>query len=88
VAKEINYTASEKSILNFLKKQKGPVSTLDLIEFHYPNEGKRPFYARESLVTTISTLIRKIKAKKENFSIKKSERRGPHPQEYWVENKK
>ena len=84
--KKVNYTEAEKSLIDYLKKKRGkPVSTLDLIEFHYPDEATRPFYARESLVTTLSTIIRKVKAKREDFKICKSERRGPHPAEYWVE---
>lgn len=85
MVKSVQYTESEKSIIDYLKKKRGkPVSTLDLIEFHYPDQKTRPFYARESVVTTLSTIMKKIKYRKEDFKLHKSERRGPHPSEYWI----
>ena len=86
MTREINYTDAEKSLIDYLKKKRGkPVSTLDIIEYHYPNQKERPFHARNSVVTTLSTIIKKVKAKQEDFKICKSERRGPHPSEYWIE---
>ena len=84
-SKIINYTESEKSIIDLLKRRRGrPIDTREIMD-HYYKDVDKPTFARENLVVTLSTVMRKVALKKENFRIKKSKRRGPHPCEYWVE---
>ena len=65
MAREVNFTDAEKLLLEFLKEQKGsPVTTLELLDVHYPNKKDRPFFARESLVMTLATIMKKVKARK------------------------
>lgn len=49
---------------------------------------KQPFNARASVMATMRSLIRKVKFQHEAFVIKETERRGPHPKEFWMEVKR
>jgi len=83
--KSITYTEAEQDLIDLLKKKKGkPLDTLEILEHHYPSKD-RPLFARESLVVTLATIIKKSKLRKDDFKICKSKRRGPHPCEHRVE---
>lgn len=86
----VHYTANEKRLLKILRKQEGrKLSTLQIVEKHYPDTKKRPKpkYARQSVVCVLNSLVRKTKRHRaiDGFSVCKSDRAGPHPNNYWIE---
>ena len=84
----MKYTPNEEKLLKILRKKKGKkLTSLQLVEMHYPDEGSRPTYARQSVVTVLNSLIPKTRRNKskDGFVLCKSPRSGPHPNQYWVE---
>ena len=43
------------------------------------------FHARQSIVASLVGLARKMDANRETHKLCRSERRGPHPSEWWLE---
>ena len=43
------------------------------------------FHARQSIVASLVGLARKMEANRETLRLCRSERRGPHPSEWWLE---
>jgi hypothetical protein len=81
----MTYTPNEEKLL---KKKKGkPLTSLEIVKAHYPNLKKRPTYARQSVVCVLNGLVTKTKRnkKRDGFVLCKSDRAGPHPNQYWVE---
>lgn len=79
----MKYSDREKSILALLPKGGKRINTVELMKKKY---GKNvPFHGRIIIIGTLRSLMRKVVYNKEPFRIKKSERRGPHPIEFWIE---
>lgn len=81
------YTDNEKKLLKIVKSKKGkPLTTLEIVELHYKNRF-RPKFARQSVVCVLNKLVKQTKKTKktEGFALCKTERNGPHPNQYWVE---
>lgn len=80
----VSYSVLERKIFTLLpQREDDGITFLDLIPKVY--DSRPPFYARQSLNTTINNLASKITRNKEPFRIIKSERNGPHPIEWRVE---
>lgn len=82
------YTPNEEKLLKLLRKRKGKkLSSLEIVEMHYPNADARPTYARQSVVCVLNALVHKTKRnrKTDGFVLCKSDRAGPHPNQYWIE---
>lgn len=63
------------------------MSSKNIVKTYYP-PGKLPVNANRSIVTILNKIIRKNKKSREKFTIKKSQRNGPHPVEFWMETKR
>ena len=82
------YTPNEEKLLKIVKRKKGKkLSSLEIVQMHYPDMDTRPKYARQSVVCVLNGLVRKTKKnrKSDGFALCKSDRAGPHPNKYWVE---
>ncbi|PZF78288.1 hypothetical protein DK847_00220 [Aestuariivirga litoralis] len=83
-----SYTVNEKRLLEILRKASGnELTSLEIVEKHYPEQERRPRYARQSVVCVLNSLVRKTRRYKnlDDFVVKKSDRAGPHPNNYWME---
>ena len=81
--KKYSYSSFERKVFSALKLNKGK-STIDIAEEIY-NGGDRPFNARQSVLGALKNLSKKVKANREPFVVKQSERKGPHPINFWIE---
>jgi hypothetical protein len=83
---QVAYTKAEQALLGYLQKlAHGKMSSLDIVEMRYPQLNLRPRFARESVVTMMNALIKKVEENDESYRIRKSPRAGPTPTLYWVE---
>jgi hypothetical protein len=81
------YTNGERRLIEILRANKGsPMSSKNIAKAHYP-PGKSPVNAVRSVVTTLNSIISKNKRSRECFIIMKTERRGPFPIEFWIEER-
>jgi type IV secretory pathway protease TraF len=80
------YSPNETALIKILSNRKGkPITTKDIVVIHYAKRTE-PEFARQGVVTVLNSLIKKVKKNKEDFVIKKTERSGPYPNQYWIEN--
>jgi hypothetical protein len=84
VNKKVRYSPSERRLFDVLPKNGEPLSSTEIIEKVYGRK-KRPYNARQVVVGTLVRLQDKLKVNHEDFRIKRSERRGPHPIEFRIE---
>ena len=83
-----DYTPSEEKLIKLLRAKKGKkLSSLQIVEMHYKKSADRPKYARQAVVCMLNGLVYKTKRRRktDGFVICKSDRAGPHPNQYWVE---
>lgn len=62
------------------------LNSLTIVSLNY--RGKRPTHAQRSVVSTLNLLAKKVQRNREAFRILKTERRGPHPVEFWMEERR
>lgn len=79
----VGYSPTEGKLLSILLKQKKPISSLRLCELLYDEE-ERPWHAQGGVISAMRSLCRKVEHNREDFTIERSERRGPHPIEFQV----
>jgi hypothetical protein len=78
------YSEKEKQMFEFLSKK--PIDSATLVQaFYAKHRGNKPVNAAVALNGTMRSLMNKVEMNKEKFRIHKSDRRGPHPVEYWIE---
>jgi hypothetical protein len=80
---EEKYSPFERKVFALLAKK--PKSTTAITDAVWGAERRRPRYARQSVLGALTSLSEKVKANREPFAVKKSERTGPHPIMFWVE---
>lgn len=80
----VRYSKTERLVFEALPADGRKITTVALTDKIYGRR-QRPFNARQNVLSILNTLVRKVKANKEPFKLKRSERRGPHPIEFWVE---
>lgn len=84
---DVKYSTMEKDIIRVLQEAEGKhVSTIQIVDEVYPKDS-RPLTARQSVISVINSLIKKVEMRKETFTIKKTARSGPSPMEFWIEGK-
>jgi len=81
----ISYSSLETRAFAALPKSGKPLSTNDIVEKIYNGDKDRPYFAQQSTLAALKALSRKMVRNKEEFSIKRSERSGPHPVTWWIE---
>jgi len=77
----VDYSPTEKSLLALLPTGGKAISSEELVDRHYEGDDK-PFNARQSIVTAMTNLIKKVEHNREPFRIVKAKRSGPYPMEY------
>ncbi len=77
----VPYSAAEKEAFALLSRK--PQTTSLLVE----RLGKEELFAPNSLIGVLGTLARKVRINEEPFRVMKSQRRGPHPIEHWIEKR-
>lgn len=80
---KVSYSPFEQKVFAALQL-KVPKSTVDITdEVYTPRE--RPHNARQSVLGALISLSKKVRKNREPFAVKKSERKGPHPVNFWIE---
>ena len=79
------YSPTERSLLGLIPTGGRRINSAELIQLHYGR--KPPFNARQAINTAMRQLMLKVSRNKEPFILAKSDRRGPHPIEYWKEKR-
>lgn len=80
----IKYSPSETRVLNILQTL-GKPATAEAVAKKMYKKDEAPFHSTRVATMTLTSLAKKIKANKEPFVLKKSERRGPYPIDFWLE---
>ena len=81
------YSRSELKLIEILRKNRGsPMSSKKIATIHYLPE-EAPVNAVRSVVTTLNNVIKKSKRRRECFIIRKTERSGPNPVQFWMEDR-
>lgn len=83
---KMKYSAAEIALLSVLQRARRPVDTLALVDRYYRNSDE-PYNARLIVAGTLRSLRRKADFNGEAWTIKCSARSGPHPVEWWIEQK-
>jgi len=82
----IPYSPGEAKALDALKAETDRrLSSVQLIAKVYGEAP--PFHARQSIMGTMRSLSRKIDENGEPFVLRKSERAGPVPTQFWLEDR-
>ena len=86
--RKYKYTRMESAILGVLRASgKGKkFTTTDLIDKIY-DKSERPLAARQSVMSIINILIRKVEENEEDYRIGRTSGMGPVPNEFWLEGK-
>lgn len=80
----VRYSPSEKALFEFIPKNGQPIGTDELAKAFY--KGKRaPFNSQNVVTGFLRKLEMKVKANKEAFRLRRSQRAGPHCTEVWIE---
>lgn len=80
-----NYTMSEELILKILSKKK-VLSINDIIDNYYKHLRKpKPKFARQSVIGMMNGLEEKLNYLNEPVRLVRSERLGPYPCNWWLE---
>lgn len=77
---KVKYSKSETALLKMLARGRR-ISSVELTDRLYEN-GNRPYHARHSMNTIMTSLIKKVEYNRESFKIVKSDPAGPHSMEY------
>jgi hypothetical protein len=77
---KIKYSPMEKKILDAIPKDGRYISTLELVDIVYKNP---PRHARQSILTSVNSLISKSDENMEPWEIFKSKPRGTQPSYFW-----
>lgn len=84
VDKVVRYSKNERRAFAELPVDGTPISTVDLTKKIY-GKSRKPFNARQTVLGLMVKLSQKVKKNREPFSIQRSDRRGPHPVEFWLQ---
>ncbi len=83
---ETFYSPREKELLALIRSTGNRrLTTSELMDKVFGDNP--PFNARQSLLSTLTNLDRKIERRREKFKLKKSPRRGPKPVSFWLEER-
>jgi hypothetical protein len=87
MAHKLRYSEAEQKLLDLIPTNGKMITTEELALKRYSHE-EVPFNSRAIVLATLTQLIRKVDANRENFKIRKGKRRGPMPSEIWVEKRR
>ncbi len=84
----VRYSRTEQQLFKLLPQNGKRITTEELIERVYDGRKRaRPLNPRQSMNSALTRLREKVLRNKEPFRIEKSELRGPHPAEWWIERR-
>ncbi len=81
------YSKTEAKAFNILVSAGKPISSAAVTEKLYGRSKNRPMYSQQTALGSLRSLQRKVKLNREAFTIKNSERKGPHPMQFWIEKR-
>ena len=81
----VDYSPGERTMFQLLTKKPSGQTTKELAG-HYYKGRKTPFNGNKSVVDVLRRLQRKAKANREPFRILNTERSGPIPMLFWLED--
>lgn len=83
----LKYSAMEQGLLALLRNSESKRIDTDTLAQQYYKR-RPPRNARQSVLATMRNLADKVRRNKEPFLVKRTARRGPHPVEFWLEEKR
>jgi hypothetical protein len=78
---KIRYSPMEKEILKAIPEDGRMINIYELIDIVYANQ--KPRFARQSILTSVNSLIDKSDENQEIWEIFKSKSRGSQPSYFW-----
>lgn len=84
--RHLRYSPRERRFFALLPKDGKAINTKKLIERYYKDD-ELPGHPHANIIDMAGSLIEKIEKNKEPFRVKRTDRRGPHPIEFWVERR-
>jgi hypothetical protein len=82
------YSDGERLLLKILSEQTSPITTVRLSELYYDQRpGPAPLFGRNSVLSTLKTLNKKVQLNREKFKITMTQNRGPVPLEIQLKGK-
>ena len=89
IVSKVRYSPTEERLLEILRKNKGRVfDSIQLHDLFYAKTDERSWHSQQQIMSAMRSLISKTSHNKEKFRIERSERRGPHPIEFRLVEKK
>ncbi len=82
----IRYSTMEERLFRLLPKDGSRIST-DVLVGRYYKERSAPMNPMNVIVGAMKSLSEKATRNKEPFRIQRTELRGPHPAEWWIEKR-
>lgn len=82
---KVDLSKSELRLFELMPRAGVRISTEALVELTYPKPKSRPMNARVIVGGRMRTIMAKFEYNGDRCKLKKSERRGPNPIEYWIE---
>ena len=88
---KLHYSKKELALFRLIPKDGKHIDTDKLLSGLYGGKKGEPYQypynGRTAMTGAMRSLIDKVKRNNEPFRVMKSERRGPHPMEFWIEGK-
>lgn len=85
--KPVQYSDSELEIFRLLPKGGRKMSSKVLVAKKYEGAVQPPLNAQKMITSIMTSLIKKVDMNSEEFRISRSKRSGPHPVEFWIEER-
>jgi hypothetical protein len=83
----IPYSKGEMMLFNMLPKDGGRITSEQLASAKQKKSEFKITYPRNSIASTMKSLMMKIEKNGEPFRVLKSPQQGPHPTKFWIVNK-
>ena len=81
----VRYSPTEQRLRALLRRE--PKTTEEISRLLYRNRETPPYHARKSVVGALTSLATKMDANDERDRVARTERRGPHPISFWLEER-
>lgn len=66
---KVRYSPMEEKLLQLLPKRGKRISVTDLVDQYYNHPGQRPYTARQTIISSMSALIKKVDHNQEPYMI-------------------
>lgn len=82
------YSKTERALFKMIPKDGDKISSAKMVAMKKRIDDWGVTFPRNNVTVTMRSLMAKVRHNKEGFVIRQSPRRGPHPVEYWIEERK